>query len=257
MDAGDRKAPRNQEGLLRENERLDDLQRSGLSIIQDPDGNRFSTDAVLLSSFCKARRKDRAVDLGTGTGILPLLIWAKWKPESITGLELDQRTADMAARSVRLNGLENIIEIIHGDIRELPPKMRRAWYTLVVSNPPYVRADGGTKSKSDARSLARHEIGCTFDDVAKAAFELLAPAGRFALVHRPDRLVDVLSVLRANGLEPKLMRTVHTKGGDPPVLVLISAVKGAESGLKVGPPLVIYAEDGKYTEETQGIYFGK
>lgn len=257
MDTGSRTAPRNQEGLLRENERLDDLQRSGLRIIQDPDGNRFSTDAVLLSSFCRAKRKDRAVDLGTGTGILPLLIWAKWKPESITGLEIDQRTADMATRSVRLNGLEGSIEIVRGDIKKLPPQMRKAWYTLVVSNPPYVKAEGGMKSLSDARALARHEIGCTFDDVARAAFELLAPAGRFALVHRPDRLVDVLSGLRANGLEPKLMRTVHTKGGDPPVLVLISAVKGAEAGLKVGPPLVIYAADGMYTEETHEIYFGK
>jgi len=257
MDTGNRTELRNPEGLLRENERLDDLQRSGLRIIQDPDGNRFSTDAVLLSSFCKAKKRDRVVDLGTGTGILPLLIWAKWKPASITGLEVDQRTADMAGRSVRLNGLEGSIEIIRGDLKDLPAQMRRAWYTLVVSNPPYIKADCGMKSQSDARALARHEIGCTFDDVARAAFELLAPAGRFALVHRPDRLVDVLSGLRANGLEPKLMRTVHTRAGDPPVLVLVSAVKGAEAGLKVGHPLTIYAQDGEYTEETRDIYFGK
>lgn len=257
MDTGSLQTPRNQEGLLRNNERLDDLQRSGLRIIQDPDGNRFSTDAVLLSSFCKAKRKDRAVDLGTGTGILPLLIWAKWQPESITGLELDTATADMARRSVQVNGLEGKIEIIEGDLKDLPAQMRRASYTLVVSNPPYIRNEGGIVSQSDARALARHEIGCTFDDVARAASKLLVPQGRFALVHRPDRLVDVMTGLRANGIEPKLMRTVHTNKDDAPVMVLVSGVKGATAGLKVEPPLVIYGEDGEYTEETREIYYGK
>lgn len=242
--------------LLKGEERLDDLQRSGLRIIQDPSGNRFSTDAVLLSSFCKAKGNDRVADLGTGTGILPLLIWAKWNPAEISGIELDEATADMAMRSVALNGLEKNIRIISGDLKNAPAVLGKARFTLVVSNPPYIRGGSGVKGESRTRAMARHEISCTFDDVAKAASSLLVPKGRFCLVHRPDRLTDLMCSLRANGLEPKELRTVHTKASDPPVLILLSAVKGALKGLKAGAPLVIYGRQGEYTEETASIYFG-
>jgi len=242
--------------ILKGNERFDDLQRSGLRIIQDPKGNRFSTDAVLLSSFCKAKSSDNVADLGTGTGILPLLIWAKWKPKHIVGIELDEATADMAARSIIANDLERSIDILHADLKLAPEILGRGKFNLVVSNPPYIRLGGGEQGISGPRALARHEIGCTFDDVAEAAASLLVPAGRFALVHRPNRLTDVFCSLKGHGLEPKLLRTVHTKPDDAPTMVLISSVKGAAPGLKVGSPLVLYKDDGTYTEETQEIYFG-
>lgn len=257
MDTGSPRITEEAKDLLRGNERIDDLQRSGLRIIQDPKGNRFSTDAVLLSSYCRAKRSDRVVDLGTGTGILPLLVWAKWHPKSIIGLELDVPTADMAGRSVKLNGLDGNIRIISGDLKDAASLLGKASCTLAVSNPPYIKHGGGLKGESGARALARHEIGCTFEDVAKAASELLVPAGRFALVHRPDRLADIMCSLRSWGLEPKGMRTVHTKASEPPVLVLVTSIKGASPGLKIGPSLVIYGEDGKYTEETDRIYYGE
>lgn len=244
------------EALLRPNERLDDLQRSGLKIIQEPAGNRFSTDAVLLSSYCAAKSRDRVADLGTGTGILPLLIWAKWKPESITGVEIDAQTADMASRSVSANGLVDCIKIVNADLKVAPMILGKAKFTLVVSNPPYIRAGVGMQGIYSRRALARHEIGCTIDDVAEAAATLLVPKGRFAFVHRPDRLCDIMVALRANGLEPKAMRTVHNTAGDVPCMILITAVKGAARGLKVSSPLVVYDGQGKYTEETEAIYFG-
>ncbi len=244
------------EALLKPNERLDDLQRSGLRIIQEPTGNRFSTDAVLLSSYCAAKGRDRVADLGTGTGILPLLIWAKWKPERITGVEIDPQTADMASRSVLANNLEGCIDIVNADLKDAPQMLGKAKFTLVVSNPPYIRAGEGMQGLSSRRALARHEIGCTIDDVAEAAAALLVPKGRFALVHRPDRLCDIMVALRANGLEPKAMRTVHNTAGDVPSMVLVTAVKGAARGLKVSKPLVVYDEQGKYTAETEAIYFG-
>lgn len=256
MDTEGKTGRLNPTEVLKGNERFDDLQRSGLRIIQDPKGNRFSTDAVLLSSFCKARSLDKVADLGTGTGILPLLIWAKWKPRHIVGIELDEATADMAARSIKANGLEKGIDIIHADLKRSAELLGRGKFTLVVSNPPYIRLGEGDRGISSPRALARHEIGCTFDDVAAAAAALLVPSGRFALVHRPNRLADVLCSLRGHGLEPKLLRTVHTRPDDVPTMILISSVKGASPGLKVGPPLVLYKEDGTYTEETQAIYFG-
>lgn len=247
---------RGRKDLLKGNERYDDLQRSGLRIIQDPHGNRFSTDAVLLSSYCAAKRRDKVVDLGTGNGILPLLIWAKWHPEGIVGIELDNQTADMAARSIASNGLEESIRIVHADLKDAPALLGRAKFSLVVSNPPYIMAGGGMQGISEKRALARHEIGCTIYDVAASASDLLVPKGRFALVHRPDRLCDIMVALRSSCLEPKKMRTVHNTREDAPSMVLIVAVKGAAKGLKVGPPLVIYDEEGRYTEETHSIYFG-
>lgn len=247
---------RTAETLLKPNERLDDLQRSGLRIIQEPSGNRFSTDAVLLSSYCAAKTRDRVADLGTGTGILPLLIWAKWRPERLIGVEIDPQTADMASRSVRVNGLEGSIGIVNADLKDAPSLLGRAKFTLIVSNPPYIRAGEGMQAASERRALARHEIGCTIDDVAKAAADLLVPRGRFALVHRPDRLCDIMVALRASGLEPKAMRTVHNTAGEVPSMVLITAVKGAARGLRMSAPLIVYDEQGKYTAETESIYFG-
>ncbi|HPU95281.1 MAG TPA: hypothetical protein PK488_00250, partial [Bacillota bacterium] len=166
-------------------------------------------------------------------------------------------TADMASRSVKLNGLEGHIRILGGDLKDAAALLGKASFTLAISNPPYIKHGGGLEGDSGARALARHEIGCTFDDVAKAASELLVPAGRFALVHRPDRLADIICSLRSWGLEPKNMRMVHTRASEPPVLVLVTSVKGASAGLKIGPSLLIYGEDGKYSEETNDIYFGE
>ncbi len=247
---------RTAEALLKPNERLDDLQRLGLRIIQEPSGNRFSTDAVLLSSYCAAKSRDRVADLGTGTGILPLLVWAKWRPEKIIGVEIDPETADMASRSVLVNGLEERISILNADLKDAPSLLGKAKFTLVVSNPPYIRAGEGMHGISERRALARHEIGCTIDDVARAASALLVPRGRFALVHRPDRLCDIMVALRASGLEPKSMRTVQNTVGEAPSMVLITAVKGAARGLKMLSPLIVYDGQGNYTAETESIYFG-
>ena len=242
------------EGILKEHERIDDLQRNHYRIIQDPGRFCFGMDAVLLSGFARAREGDRVLDLGTGTGIIPLLMNAKTKASHFTGLEIQPESADMARRSVALNGLEEKIGIITGDIKEAVSLFGAASFDVVTSYPPYMTEHHGLANPREPKAIARHEILCTLEDVVSQGSRLLKPGGNFFLVHRPFRLVDILVLLRQYKLEPKRMKLVHPFVDKEPNMVLIEANRGGRARMQVEPPLIVYKEPGIYTDEIYDIY---
>lgn len=238
-------------------ERLDDLHRDGFHIIQDPKRFCFGVDAVILSGFAKVRKGERAIDLGTGTGIIPILLAAKTAGAHFTGLEIQAESAEMASRSVLLNELEERISIREGDIKEAVSAFGASSFDVVTSNPPYMNAGGGLVNPFAAKAIARHEILCTLEDVVAAAARLLCPNGRFYMIHRPHRLTDILVLLRQYKLEPKRIRFVQPYAAQEPTMVLIEAVRGGKPMVKIAPPLVIYRAQNQYTEEIFEIYYGK
>ena len=239
---------------LKDGERLDELDRNGYRIIQDPKRFCFGMDAVLLAGFAKVKPGEKVLDLGTGTGILPILLEARTKGVSFTGLEIQPESADMAARSVRLNHLENKVHIVNGDIREADRLFGAGSYHVVTSNPPYMTDLHGIKNPNEAKAIARHEILCTLEDVVSQAAKLLAPCGRFYLVHRPFRLAEILTCLCSHGLEPKRMRLVHSYEDWEPNMVLIEALKGGRSGMTVEKPLIIFEKPGVSRSEIREVY---
>ncbi|MBQ6095116.1 MAG: tRNA1(Val) (adenine(37)-N6)-methyltransferase [Lachnospiraceae bacterium] len=238
-----------EEILLKEKERVDDLQLSGLHIIQNPEKFCFGMDAVLLSGFVRAKEGENLLDIGTGTGILPLLLSAKTKCAHLTGLEIQEESADMARRSVALNHLEERITIVTGDVKEVGLVFAPASFDCITCNPPYMIGEHGIQNPDAPKAIARHEILCTFEDVAAATEKLLRPGGRFYLVHRPFRLAEILVTLTEHKLEPKRMRLVYPYVDKEPNMVLIEAVRGARSRMTVEPPLILFEEQGKYTQE--------
>ena len=239
------------ESKLKEKERLDDLQLSGLQIIQDPDKFCFGMDAVLLSGFVKARRGDEFLDLGTGTGILPLLLSAKTECGHLTGLEIQEESADMARRSVALNHLEEKISIVTGDLKEAGTIFAPASFDCITCNPPYMIGNHGIQNPEAPKAIARHEILCTFEDVAAAAEKLLKSGGKFFLVHRPFRLAEIIVTLTRHRLEPKRMRLVYPFADKEPNMVLIEAVRGGNSRMTVEAPLILFETPGIYSQEIQ------
>ena len=239
---------------LMENERLDDLQRNGLKIIQKTDGFCFGMDAVLLSGFASVKPGERALDLGTGTGIIPLLLSAKTKGDHFTGLEIQTEIMKMAQRSVALNGLEKKIDIIQGDIKEASRIFGAASFDVVTSNPPYMNDAHGLKNPGDVKAISRHEVLCTLEDVVREGTKALKPGGRFYMVHRPHRLAEIITVMRQNKLEPKRMKFVHPFADKDANMVLIEAVRGGGAWLKLEPPVIVYKEPGVYTDEIYEIY---
>lgn len=235
-------------------ERIDDLQRNGYRIIQKKNGFCFGMDAVLLSGFARVKAGETAVDLGTGTGIIPILLEAKTEGRHFTGLEIQEEFAKMAARSVRLNGLEDRVEIVQGDIREASRLFGKASFDVVTSNPPYMNDSHGLKNPDLPKAIARHEVLCTLEDVVREAALLLKPGGRFYMVHRPHRLAEIISVLRVYRLEPKRMKLVHPFVDKEANMVLIEAVRGGRSMIKVEAPVIVYREPGVYTDEIYTIY---
>ena len=194
---------------LKDEERLDDLQRNGYQIIQKKDGFCFGMDAVLLSGFAAVKPGEKAIDLGTGTGIIPILLEAKYEGEHYTGLEIQDEVAEMAARSVALNHLEEKVSIVKGDIKEASRLFGAASFDVVTSNPPYMNDAHGLKNPDLPKAIARHEVLCTLDDVAREAAKLLRPGGRFYMVHRPHRLIEIITAVTKYKLEPKRMKMVH------------------------------------------------
>lgn len=239
---------------LKENERIDDLQRNGYKIIQKRDGFCFGMDAVLLSGFANVKQGERALDLGTGTGIIPLLLEAKYQGSHYTGLEIQAEMAEMAARSVALNRLEDKIRIVTGDIKEASRLFGAASFDVVTSNPPYMNDAHGLKNPDLPKAIARHEVLCSLEDVVREAARLLRPGGRFYMVHRPHRLVEIITVLKEWRLEPKRMKMVHPFVDKEANMVLIEAVRGGKSMIKVEAPIVVYKEPGVYTDEIYTIY---
>lgn len=244
------------EGLLREGERIDDLQIKGYEIIQHPGRFCFGMDAVLLSSFAKVKRGERALDLGTGTGILPILLEAKNDGEHYTGLEIQQESADMARRSVLYNNLQSKIDIVTGDIKEAALKFGAASFEVITTNPPYMLGGHGLENKNEALYIARHEALCTLDDILRESAKLLKVKGRFYMVHRPFRLPEILTKMCACGIEPKEMRLVYPFKDKEPNMVLVGGIKGGNPRMKVGPPLIVYETEGKYTDEVMRIHHG-
>ena len=239
---------------LMENERLDDLQRNGLKIIQKTDGFCFGMDAVLLSGFASVKPGERALDLGTGTGIIPLLLSAKTKGDHFTGLEIQTEIMKMAQRSVALTGLEKKIDIIQGDIKEASRIFGAASFDVVTSNPPYMNDAHGLKNPGDVKAISRHEVLCTLEDVVREGTKALKPGGRFYMVHRPHRLAEIITVMRQYKLEPKRMKFVHPFADKDANMVLIEAVRGGGAWLKLEPPVIVYKEPGVYTDEIYEIY---
>ncbi len=238
------------------NERIDDLQRKlpdgrELKIIQNPDWFCFGIDAVLLSDFAEVKQGDMVMDLGTGTGIIPLLLAAKTKAGHIDALEIQEEVSQMAQRSVELNCLEDKITIINEDLVDYKTNIQ---YNVVLCNPPYKTAQTGLLNTSDKLKISRHEICCTLHDVVKTASRILKPFGRFALIHRPERLADIIFEMRTNKVEPKRIRYIHSYGDDAPVMVMVEGRKCAKPYIKTEPPLVIYNKDGSYTDEIIKIY---
>ncbi len=239
---------------LKETERIDELQRNGYRIIQDPGRFCFGMDAVLLSGFVRARTGDKVLDLGTGTGIIPILLEAKTPASWLVGLEIQPDSADMARRSVLLNGLQHKIEIVEGDIKAADSLFPAASFDVVTCNPPYMIGQHGLQNPESPKAIARHEILCTFEDVARQAAKLLKPGGNFFLVHRPFRLPEIMATLQKYGLEPKRMQLVYPYVDKEPNMVLLEANRGGRSRLRVEKPLIVYREPGVYQEEIYTIY---
>ncbi|WP_333647448.1 tRNA1(Val) (adenine(37)-N6)-methyltransferase [Lacrimispora sp.] len=239
---------------LKENERIDDLQRNGYQIIQKKDGFCFGMDAVLLSGFAQVKAGEKAVDLGTGTGIIPILLEAKYEGLHYTGLEIQEEMADMARRSVALNHLEEKVSIVTGDIKEASRLLGAASFDVVTSNPPYMNDSHGLKNPNLPKAIARHEVLCTLEDVVREAARLLRPGGRFYMVHRPHRLIEIITALKEQKLEPKRMKLVHPFVDREANMVLIEAVRGGKSMIKVEAPIIVYKEPGVYTEQIYTVY---
>lgn len=240
---------------LKSHERLDDLQIKGLHIIQDKRGFCFGVDAVLLSAFPEIKKGDRVLDMCTGNGIIPLLLYAKYEAAEIYGMEIQPEVAQMAQRSVLYNGIDNVF-IKEGDIKDAVAMFGTATFEQITCNPPYIKSQSGLINPGDSKAIARHEILCTLDDVIKTSASLLRFGGKLCMVHRPDRLSDVISTMRKYKIEPKRLRTVHSRPGEGATLFLIEGALGGGTFLKVLPPLYIYDGEGNYTDETERIYKG-
>ncbi|MCR5001139.1 MAG: tRNA1(Val) (adenine(37)-N6)-methyltransferase [Lachnospiraceae bacterium] len=239
---------------LKDNERIDDLQRNGYKIIQNEKKFCFGMDAVLLSGFAQVRQGEVLLDIGTGTGIIPILLEAKSAGEHFTGLEIQEESADMALRSVKLNGLEDKIDIVCGDINDAPAFFKPSAFDVVTTNPPYMIGKHGLTGNNREKAIARHEIYCTLEDIARETAGLLKDKGRFYMVHRPFRLVEIFEVLTRYRLEPKRLKLVYPFADKEPNMVLIEALKGGNRRLTVEKPLIVYKEPGVYTDEIYDIY---
>lgn len=234
---------------LKAEERLDDLQINGYEIIQHPGKFCFGMDAVLLANFACVKKNERVLDLGTGTGIIPILLSAKTEGESFVALEIQEESADMARRSVMHNHLEDKIEIVTGDIKEAASIFGPVSFDVITINPPYMIGQHGIVNPSDAKAIARHEVLCTLEDILRESARLLKPKGRFYMVHRPFRLAEILTKMVQVGIEPKRMKMIHPFIDKEPNMVLIEGLRGGNSRMTIDPPLVVYKEVGVYTDE--------
>lgn len=238
-----------------ENERIDDLHRKGYRIIQNPKMFCFGMDAVLLAGFAKVTSEDRVLDMGSGNGVIPLLIQARYEPISVTGLEIQAANVDMSLRSVQLNGVEDKVRIIQGDIKEADQLLPLSSFDVVTCNPPYMDAGKGLRNDHQAKTIARHEVLCTLEDVIRSAARLTLVGGKFYMVHRPHRLVDIMTLLRQYKMEPKRVRMVHPYLESEANMVLIESVRQGKPFLKTEPPLIIYRGPNDYTDEVRRLYY--
>lgn len=235
-------------------ERVDDLHIQNYRIIQNKEGFCFGMDAVLLSDFAKVKEAETVLDMGTGTGIIPILLEAKTKGKAYMGLEIQEEFVDMARRSVQMNGQADKVTILHGDIKEAAQLFPLSTFDVITSNPPYMNSGKGLMNPSSAKAIARHEVLCSLEDVIYNASKLLRVGGRFYMVHRPQRLMEIFATLKKHRLEPKQIRMVHSYVHKEATMVLIEAIRGGNPLLKVHPPLIIYSDKNQYSSEIYKIY---
>lgn len=240
---------------IKENERIDDLEYKGLKIIQNKDGFCFGIDSVLLADFAKEIKEgSKVVDLGTGTGILPILLSSKSKASKFYGVEIQTQVAEMAKRSIILNQLEEKITIINKDIKQLEEDFEKSSIDVIVTNPPYKEINSGIKNEKESKVIARHEITASLEDFISISEKLLKQYGELYMVHRPERLNDIIELCRKYKIEPKIIKMVYPNKKSKPNIILIKAVKGGGRFLTIEKPLIVYQEDGSYTEEILEIY---
>ena len=231
---------------IKSNQRIDDLEYQGLKIIQDTQGFCFGIDSILLSDFAKEiKENSKVIDLGTGTGIIATLLCKKTKLQQIIGVEIQKDTAQMAQQSIILNKLENKFKIIQSDIKNIDQILQPESFDAIVTNPPYKKAQTGLTNQNEKQLISRHETTATLEDFIKTAKKMLKDKGDLYLVHRPDRLVDIISLLRQNKIEPKKIKFIHPNTQKEPNLILIKATKNANPFLKVEKPLYIYNNKGE------------
>lgn len=239
---------------IKPDERIDDLNRCGYKIIQNTKKFCFGMDAVLLSSFAKANEGNKVVDLGTGTGIIPILMEAKTKASSFIGLEIQEESVDMATRSVVMNNQQDKITIKQGDIKTASKDLGAAMFDVVTTNPPYMNNAHALVNPDEAKAIARHEIKCALEDVVREGSKLLKVGGKMYMVHRPFRLIEIITMMKKYKLEPKRIRFVHPYIDKEANMVLIEACKGGKSMVKIEKPLIVYKDVNVYTDEIHNIY---
>ena len=240
---------------LKENERIDDLEFKGLKIIQNEKGFCFGMDSVLLSDFAKNMKNNSTVlDLGTGTGIIPILLCGKTNLKKVVGIEIQQDVANIAKRSSQLNNLQDRFEVVNTNIIDLKNIYEKQSFDVIVTNPPYKKENTGITNENEAKLISRHEITANLEDFISISKDLLKDKGEFYMVHRPERLVDILSLMRKYKIEPKILKFVSPNKNKEPNLILIKGIKNANSFLKIEKNLYVYNEDGKYTNEILKIY---
>jgi len=236
-------------------ETFDTLFGGKLRVVQEKDGYRFSIDAVLLAGFVRLRKGERVIDLGTGVGVIPLILGKKGEgAEQIVGVEIQEGLTELAQRNVLINGFEGLIHIVQGDIRRLDDMFPPATFDVVVTNPPYYRVSSGRINPYPQKAIARHEVRCTIDAVLQAARYLLKEGGRMFIIFPAQRAVTLLDSLRSASLEPKTLRWVHSREGEEAAFILAEAYKGGGEGVNVLPPLCVYSNDGAYTPEMETVY---
>jgi tRNA1(Val) A37 N6-methylase TrmN6 len=240
--------------FLMEDETLDDLQLGGIYVIQKKEAFRFGVDAVLLANFARVKRGMRVIDLCTGTGIVPFVLAGKTNASHITGVEIQSEMVEMANRSTQYNKLEDRLEFINGDLKDLRLLKSLPKADVITVNPPYKLQNSGIINPDDKNAIARHEICCTLEDVIIACRTLLKDNGRMYMVHRPDRLADILCTMRKHKIEPKTIRMIHPNTKKAPNIVLVEGQRDGGAFLKWEPPLYVYNDDGGYTEEIERIY---
>lgn len=239
--------------MLKENERIEDLQYKGLKIIQSENGYRFTTDAVLLANFVRRAKGKKVVDIGCGSGIVSILIAAKQQPSLVVGVEIQPEVADMAARSVEMNGLSDTVTVVCSDVREWA-KGTDGTYDVVVVNPPYRKVGSGFSQEADTLAISRHEVTLTLEDVFSAAKKALKFGGSMYLVHQAERLAEAFALGDKYGLQGKELCPVCPREGEPPNVFLARFVKGGKVGLKWLAPIVVFDREGNYTVTVKKLY---